>query len=405
MTTFDLGQTKHRPIERWASFGIFALAVVLGLLVAWRADHRPRTDDAEIFANLIGMAPQVEGPIVELKVHDNQFVKKGDLLFLIDPRPYQYALEKAESVQAALEGEIGDEQRRIASQVSGVSVAKAGIQSSEADAHHWAAAVDQARADVSNAEQGVARVNAEWTYASNNLHRLEPLLEKQFVTVDQVDRARTSEAAQAQALKQAESQLLVANAEMKSSEAQYQHALSALEESRAQHQQAQHSVLTLDPLTSQRGERAAEVKNARYNLDNCRVHAPFDALVTNLTIAEGHYAHVGQQVFTLIDARTWWALANFREGQLRHIHPGMHAHIYIMSRPHESFSGVVDSIGFGVTPDADVIGHFGPGLPDVQRTLNWVHLAARYPVRVRVENPPADVFRVGETAVVTVDGH
>jgi multidrug efflux system membrane fusion protein len=405
MTTFDLGQTKHRPIELWASFGIFALALVLGLLVAWRADHQPRTDDAEIFANLIGIAPQVEGPIVELKVRDNQFVKKGDLLFVIDPRPYQYALEKAESTQTALEGQIGDEQRRIASQVSGVSVAKAGIQSAEADVQHWAAAVDQSRADVSNAEQGVARVKAEWTYASNNLHRLEPLLEKQFVTADQVDRARMSEAAQAQALKQAESQLLVANAELKSAEAQYLHAESSLEQSRAQHQQAQHLVLTLDPLTSQRGERAAEVKNARYNLDNCRVYAPFDALVTNLTIAEGHYAHVGQQVFTLIDARTWWALANFREGQLRHIHPGMHAHVYIMSRPHERFSGVVDSIGFGVTPDADVVGHLGPGLPDVQRTLNWVHLAARYPVRVRVENPPADIFRVGQTAVVTVDGH
>jgi multidrug efflux system membrane fusion protein len=405
MTTFDLGQTRHRPIERWASFGIFALTLVLGLLVGWRTKHRPRTDDAEIFANLIGIAPQVEGPVVELKVRDNQFVKKGDLLFIIDPRPYEYALEKAESAQEALEGEIGDEQRRIASEVSGVSVAKAGIQSAEADVRHWAAAVDQARADVSNAEQGVARVRAEWTYASNNFHRLEPLLEKEFVTADQVDRARSSEAAQAQALKQAESQLLVANAELKSAEAQYLHAESALEESRAQHQQAQHSVLTLDPLTSQRGERAAEVKTARYNLDNCRVYAPFDALVTNLTIAEGHYAHVGQQVFTLIDARTWWALANFREGQLRHIHPGMHAQVYIMSRPDVRFSGVVDSIGFGVTPDADVIGHFGPGLPDVQRTLNWVHLAARYPVRVRVENPPPDVFRIGQTAVVTVDGH
>jgi multidrug efflux pump subunit AcrA (membrane-fusion protein) len=146
MTTFDLGQTKHRPIEYWASFGIFALTLVLGVLVAWRADHRPRTDDAEIFANLIGMAPQVEGPIVELKVRDNQSVKKGDLLFIIDPRPYQYALEKAESAQAALEGGIGDEQRRIAAQVSGVSVAKAGIQSAEADVHHRAAAVDQARA-------------------------------------------------------------------------------------------------------------------------------------------------------------------------------------------------------------------------------------------------------------------
>src|SRR6202000_3336961 len=107
------------------------------------------------------------------------------------------------------------------------------------------------------------------------------LLEKQFVTADQVDRARASEAAQAQALKQAESQLTAANAELKSAEAQYLRAKSALEESRAQHQEAQHSVLTLDPLVSQRGERAAEVKNAQYNLDNCRVYAPFDALVTN----------------------------------------------------------------------------------------------------------------------------
>lgn len=155
---------------------------------------------------------------------------------------------------------------------------------------------------------------------------------------------------------------------------------------------------------SQRGERDADVRNARYNLNNCRVYAPFDAVVTNLTISVGEYAHVGQQVFTLIDARTWWALANFREGQLRHIRPGMHADVYLMSRAGERFRGVVDSIGFGVTPDPDVIGQLGPGLPDVQRTLNWVHLAARYPVRIRVENPPPDLLRIGETAVVTIRG-
>jgi multidrug efflux system membrane fusion protein len=130
----------------------------------------------------------------------------------------------------------------------------------------------------------------------------------------------------------------------------------------------------------------------------------FDARVTNLNISEGAFAHVGQQVFTLIDARTWWALANFRETQLRDIQPGMHAEVYIPSRSNVRFTGVVDSIGFGVTPDADVIGRLEPGLPDVQRTLNWVHLAARYPVRVRIENPPADLFRVGETSVVTIQG-
>ena len=404
MTLFDNADRTHRSPERWASVAIILAALLLGTAVFWRAEGHPRTDDAEVFANLIGIAPQVEGPIVELKVHDNQFVRKGDLLFVVDPRPYQYALEKAESVQSALEGQISDEQRRIAAQVSEVSVASAGIDTAQADVGHWAAGIEQAEADVSNTERGVDKAKAEWQYASNNRHRLEPLLEKQFVTVDQVDRARSLEEAQAQSLKQAESQLLVAKAALKSAHAQYQRSVASLEESRAHHQQALHSVLTLEPLVNQRGERSAEMKDSRYNLDNCRIYAPFDAIVTNLTIAEGQYAHVGQQVFTLIDARTWWTLANFREGQLRHIRPGMHASVYLMSRPNERFNGVVDSIGYGVTPDPDVVGRFSQGLPDVQRTLNWVHLAARYPVRVRIENPPVDIFRMGETAVVTLDG-
>ncbi len=197
MVEFISGATSHRPLERWTSAAIVAAAILLGLVVAWRAGHHPRTDDAEIFANYIGMAPQVEGPIVELHVADNQLVKQGDLLFVIDPRPYEYAYEKALSNQTSLEGQIQDEQRRIAAQESGVSVAQAGIQTAEADVAHWAAAEEQARADIADAEQGVARAKAEWTYSSDNLHRLEPLLKKQFVTVDQVDRARTSEIAQA----------------------------------------------------------------------------------------------------------------------------------------------------------------------------------------------------------------
>jgi multidrug efflux system membrane fusion protein len=357
-----------------------------------------------VFANFIGIAPQVDGPIVRLNVRDNQFVRKGDLLFEIDERPYQYALERALSEQAALEGQITDEQRRIAALVSAVSVSQAGIHSSQSDVNRWAAAVDQARADVSNAEQGVNRAKAEWTYASNNLHRLEPLLTRQFVTVDQVDRARTSETAEAEALKQAESQLRLSQAGLQSALAQYERSQSVVDESKAYHEQAQHAVTTLDPLTNQRGARASGVETSRYNLGNCRVYAPFDALVTNLNLSEGAYAHVGQQVFTLIDARTWWAIGNFREGELQHIVPGMRADVYVLSKPSLRFTGVVDSVGFGVTPDPDVFGRLEPGLPDAQRTLNWVHLASRYPVRVRVQNPSPELFRVGESAVVTIRG-
>jgi multidrug efflux system membrane fusion protein len=359
------------------SIGIVTSAVILGLIVLYRQNYHPRTNDAGVFANFIGIAPQVEGPLIRLNVRDNQFVKKGELLYEIDERPYEYGLERAISEQAALEGQISDERRRIAALVSAVSVSQANIHSAEAD--------------VASSERAVNRQRAEWTYASNNLHRLEPLLTKQFVTVDQIDRARTSEIAESEAVRQAESRLQLAKAEVN----------SAL----AQHEQAQHAVTTLEPLVNQRGAKEAAVKNARYNLNNCRVYAPFDARVTNLTISEGAYAHVGQQMFTLIDARIWWAIGNFREGQLKRISPGMRADVYVLSKPNVRFMGVVDSIGFGVTPDPDVIGRLEPGLPDVQRTLNWVHLASRYPVRVRVENPTPDLFRIGESAVVTIRGN
>ena len=392
-------------VGRWVSVGIVAMTLAVGLIVFYQSTHHPRTDDATVFANYIGIAPQVEGPLVHLDVRDNQLAKKGDLLFEIDERPYQYALETALSAQATLEGQIADEAKRIAALKSAVSVSEANIHSAEAEMARYEAAIDQAQADVANAEQGVRRATAEWTYSSNNLQRLEPLLVKQFVTVDQVDKARTLEIAQKEASKQTESQLLLAQAGQRSAVAQHQQSKAALEQSKAQHEQAANAVTTLEPLINQRGAREAAVRRARYDLNNCRICAPFEARVTNLKISEGAYAHVGQQIFTLIDARRWWVIANFREGQLPHIIPGMRTDVYVMSQPDRRFAGFVESIGFGVTPDADLIGSFENGLPDLQRTLNWVHLASRFPVRIRVEDPAPELFRVSESAVVIIRGN
>src|SRR5215831_8848723 len=163
----DAPSTSRRTVGFWLSVAIVISTVVLGTVVLYHINYYPRTDDAEVLANFIGIAPQVEGPILRLSVHDNQFVKQGELLFEIDERPYQYALERAISDQAALEGQISDERRRIAALVSAVSVSQANIGSAQADVMRWAAAVDQARADVANAEEGVSRAKAEWTYSSN----------------------------------------------------------------------------------------------------------------------------------------------------------------------------------------------------------------------------------------------
>ena len=392
-------------LARKIRIAILGATALTGMLVLYLLSYSPRTDTGVVFANYIGIAPQVDGPITNFYVRENQYVKAGDLLFQIDPRPYEYALERAKSEQQMLEGQISDESRTIASQVSAVSVSQANTHSAQADLNRYAAAVDEAQADVANSQQGVSRANAEWLYANNNLHRVEPLLAKQYVTADLVDQARTTEVARAEVLKQAQSQLKLSQARLQSAQAQYERAKAVVTQSHAQLEQSQHAVTTLEPLTAQRGARQSAVQTAEYNLNNCKIYAPFDARVTNLILSEGAYAHTGQQVFTLIDARNWWAIGNFRETQLRHIAPGMKADVYVLSRPTVRFHGIVDSVGYGVTPSAQVISNLGNGLPQVERTLNWVHLASRYPVRVHITEPPSDSLRLGETAVIIIRGY
>ena len=409
-------QDTHQPEEddriaklRW--YGrvfttVMVLLAIVGLItVCWVVTRRPETDDAEIFANYIGIAPVVEGPILHLNVADNQRVKEGDLLFQIDDRPYKYTVDHTISDQAALEGQIVDEQRRIQAEVHAVTASGAATRGASANVDRAQASIREAEADVAHSEAALDRAKAESIYAENNLHRIEPLLVKQFVTVDQVDLARTTERTSAQSVHEAESQLALNRAHLNSMLAALAEAKASAEQSTAQLQQSQSSVLSLDPLVAQREGRTAAIANAQYNYNQCRVYSPFDARVTSLVISQGAYAHVGQEIFTLIDTRVWWVLANFRETQLKHVQPGMTADVYLMSDPGSRLTGVVESTGYGVIPDPSILGRITPGLPDVQRTLSWVHLASRYPVRIRIQSPPSDGLRLGESAVVVIRGY
>ena len=360
----------------------------------------PRTDDAEVTANFIGMAPVVEGPVVQLPIHDNDFVKKGSLLYKIDDRPYLYALQSAVAAQSELEGEIENESRRISSEVNRVDVAHAGEQNALANETRATEEIEVAKAAVARSEAALKEAQADEDYAIGNFHRIEPLLAKGFVTEDDVHKARTTADAKTAAVEQAKSQLLLAKASWLSASAQNQQALALISQSQAEVKESAHSVYVLAPLIAQRESRASAVRLARYNYEQCSVLAPFDARVTNLTTSEGQYVKVGTQLFTLIDNRTWWVLANFRESQISYTRPGTPVDVFLMSDTNSKYRGVVESVSFGVTPDPDVVGKLSEGLPDAQRTLNWVRLASRYPVRIRIIDPPPATLRVGQVAIV-----
>ena len=330
-----------RTAGRLVALVLVLAAIGLGVAVVWHLDTAPRTDDAYAYADTIGVAPEVSGRIVELAVADNQPVKQGDLLLRLDARPYQATLDKAQASLIALDNEIALTQRSVNSQKFGAAAA--------------GASVERARAA---AEQ-----------AADTLARMAPLEGQEYVSSEQIDQAKTAK-------RSAEAQLNVA-------------LLDA--------QRATAAVSGVDALVAKRAVIKAEIELARLNLEYTTVRAPFDGTVLNLKTSAGQFAAAGHPVFTLANTSRWYVVANFRETELAHIKPGQKALVYVLGEPAKRFGGAVESVGYGVFPDDG--GADAAGLPHVPRSINWVRVAQRFPVRIRVDAPDASLFRIGASAV------
>jgi len=146
----------------------------------------------------------------------------------------------------------------------------------------------------------------------------------------------------------------------------------------------------------------AALGTAQLELSYTRIYAPFDGQVVGLNISKGAYAHAGVEVFTFLDSRRWYVMANFRERQLRYISPGMRAEVYLLSNPDRRFQGIVQGISPAV--ESQQTGTEIKGIPFVKQALDWVRLAQRFPVRIEIENPDPKIFRMGTTAVTTILG-
>ena len=395
-----------------------AIAVVVTLL-QW--ETRPQTDDATVRANFVGIAPQISGHIVDLRVRDNQSVREGDLLFVVDPRPYEIAVARARANLALTRKEVDGLRNGVSTAEAGVARASAQLNASAADVVRRETDPVAADAEIARLEaQRVAsqaalyRARAELRNAEDHLARLEPLLPEKFVTEDKVDEARTKRVSAAMAAEQARTSVLAVDAALDEARAKKRAAVATLEATRAQH------LATEAALRQSRSERAraedavgqvantnarlaaaeAGLHSAELDLEYTRVRAPFEGRVVNLNISNGAFARSGVEVFTLVDTGTWYVMANFRETQLRHIPAGAPVDLYLQSQPGRRFRGTVVGLGWAVLPEN---GTSVNGLPRVDRSLDWIRLAARFPLRIRVEDPD-ESFRIGASAVATVHG-
>lgn len=353
---------------------ILGITIVIGAVVAgifvWDENvSHPRTNDAMVRANIVDIMPQhVSGRISELNVIDNQWVKKGDLLYVIDPRPY---LAKLAQAKAKLQ------------------LAEKAVESDKALIEASAAKVKQTEHERAAAAAEITRLQAKAAYDQSYLQRIQPLLDKKFVTANKVNEATAARDASAAAVKDAI--------------AKHHAAEMTVDFAHKEHLQTEANLAEFEGIFAKIEAARAEVQSAELEVEYCSVYAPFDAYVTNLNIAVGEYVQPGQKLFALVDDRTWYVIANYKETYLRAIQPGMVVDVFLAPYPGKRFRGEVQGIGWANYPDN--IKEQG-SLPTVERTLNWVVLASRFPVRIKLlDRDPAHPFRMGMTAFTTILGH
>lgn len=329
--------------------GVVAIVIIAGAgALGWKylreSEENPMSEDAVIQANLVNIASTVPGRIIDIAVKDNSRVKKGDLLFAIDPVPYRLAVEQTKADLMIAEAALSTQQRTIRAETSNAAIASEQISR--------------------------ARVNLD--LATQTLARLTALRPKGYVTAQQVDDAATAK----------------------------RDATISLNQALAQREAADALVSTLDGAEALVAARRAALALAERNLADTKVRSPHDGLVAGLTVSTGQFVITGQSVFTLIDTEQWFVTAAFRETELRQIEVGACVTAHVMANRTIPLKGRVVGVGWGVS--SEEILPIPRSLPYVPKTLNWVRISQRFPVRILLDNPPADLMRVGASALATI---
>jgi multidrug resistance efflux pump len=350
-----------------ATGAIVLIAIALVLLKYWDYVVNPWTRDGQVWANVIQIAPRVSGPIVDLPIKDNQFVEAGDVLFQIDPRTYQAALEQAKA-------ELDETSNQFASLSEQVLAAAAAV---EASRH----SVTQASSGIKETESDLARDRAEYQRQQEMLPR---------------------KATSQKAYQQAKASYQVTVQQRRTAQAGLGQAKANLAQAQANLAEAKANLGAVDNENPQIRAAKAAFQQAELNLEFTTVVAPVDGYVTNLLLRLGSQMVANQPQLALVDANSYWIDGYFRENYIDRVKPGDRVVATLMSYPDKPVIGRVDSIAWGIAQQDGSTGF--QLLPSISPTFEWIRLAQRLPVRVRItEVPEGVVLRVGTTCSVLVE--
>lgn len=299
--------------------------------------HHEETDDAQVEANISPVIPRISGYVAEVRVKDNQVVKKGDTLFILDDRDMKLKLEQSEAA--------------LATSQSNLQAAQA-----TAGAAHANIATTQASVSTIDAQIETARVNV-WR-ATEDFKRFENLIKDHSITQQQYEQALASK-------QTAEKQLQV----LEQQKGQASRQVSAVSS------QSNATASQIGVASAAIKEKQVAVDDAKLNLSYTVITAPSDGKISKVNVRQGQFVNAGAALFSIVQGEDVWVVANFKETQVGKIREGQKVIVEVDAFPGHEFEAKVGSF-------APATGARFALLPPDNASGNFVKVVQRLPVRI-----------------------
>lgn len=341
------------PKKRNKTFLIILIAIVAlggwyGISKYVHSLSHEETDDAQVEANISPVLPRISGYVTEVRVRDNQYVRKGDTLLILDDRDLAIKLEQAEA--------------SLATAVSNLSSARA-----NAGAAHANIATTQATLSTADAQIETAKVNVWRT--TEDFKRYDNLFKDHSITRQQFEQALAAK-------ETAEKQLAVLQ-QQKSEVVRQVSAVSSQSNATASH---------IDVAGATIKEKQVDVDDAKLNLSYTVITAASDGRLSKINVQEGQFVQAGSALFSIVQNNNVWVVANFKETQVGTIREGQRVVVEVDAFPGHEFEARVGSF-------SPATGARFALLPPDNASGNFVKVVQRLPVRIEFVNQQDSLIR------------
>ena len=394
-------------LKQWIVPGLIltmALAIVVviaGNWDAWASEKAAQeTDDAYTRADLTPLSTKVAGLVAKVTVSDYQTVKTGDLLVQLREDDFRAQVQQAEAGVASGEAALINNQRQKELQDARILQAGENIHASEAQIKAADAGIEAAHSAIANARSAIEGAKADAQRTQLERRRQEALIATESATRQKLEQVVADQQRYEATLASREADLAAATAQLASREADLARARAQLGSSMAELEAQKRQRAVLDSqellLRADLNSKRAALSLATTNLGYTRIVAPEDGVVSERKVRAGQLVSPGTQVISLVQ-RDIWVQANYKETQVRHIHPGDEAEIKIDAFPGIAFRGKVDQV-------APASGSQFALLPPDNSTGNFTKIVQRVPVKILLQpgQTELDRLRPGLSVIATV---